>query len=96
MMGLEIEPNFRRPTEVALQAQGGIDGDRAGAFHDLVDASRWHADVLGDPVFGEAEGNQEVFAENFSGVGGWKCLRGCSVIVNVFQAGSIALSRGAG
>jgi hypothetical protein len=35
VVGLEVEPDLGRPAEVAFQAQGGIHGEGAPAFHDI-------------------------------------------------------------
>ena len=54
MVRLEIEPYIGRPTEVAFEAQGGVHGESALAFHDLIDAPGRDADVFGYAVFREA------------------------------------------
>lgn len=73
---LEVEPDVGGPAEVTLEAQRGIDGDGAFAFDDLVDAARGDADVLGEPVFGESEGQEEILAQDFAGVDGRMCFHG--------------------
>ncbi len=75
-MGLEIEPDFGGPLEVAPEAQGGVGGDGAFAFDDLIDAAWGNSNVLGDTVFGQSQRQKEVFAENFSGVNGGVLFHG--------------------
>jgi hypothetical protein len=38
--------------------------------HDLVDASRWDADVLGEPVLRQSGGFEELFEQHLAGVDG--------------------------
>lgn len=82
-MGLQIEPDFGRPLEVTGEPQGGVCCDSAFALHDLIDAARRHADVIGESVFGQAQRKEEIFAENFTGMDGgvlFHGMRGLMVI----------------
>ncbi len=74
VVGLEIEPHFGGPAEVAFEAQGGVHGEGAFAFYDLVDAAGRDADVFGDAVFRKAKGDEEILAENLSGMNGSVCF----------------------
>lgn len=69
-MGLEVEPDFGGPCEVAGEAHGGVGGERTPAFDDLIDAARGDADVFGQPVFRKAEWQEKVLAQDFAGVDG--------------------------
>lgn len=55
---------------MAGESQRGVGSDTALALHDLVDAARWHGDVIGDQVFRQAQGREEIFAEQFTGMDG--------------------------
>lgn len=74
VVGLEVEPHFGRPRELAFETQCRVDRDRPLPFHDLVDPARRHAEVLGDPVFRNAQRQQEILAEDLARMGGWQCF----------------------
>ena len=59
MVRLEIEPYI-----------GGVHGERALGLDDLVDTPGRDANVLGDAVFREAKGTQEILAENLARMDG--------------------------
>lgn len=67
---MQIEPDFRRPLEVAGEAQGGVCGDGTLALHDFIDAPWWNANVVGKAVFGQAKRREKILAENFAGMNG--------------------------
>jgi len=76
VVGLAVEPHLGRPAEVAFDAQGGIDGDSPLALDDFIDAPGRDSDVLSDPAFRQPERDQEVFAEDFTGMNGSVCFHG--------------------
>jgi hypothetical protein len=82
-VGLKIEPDFGGPLEIPGEAQGGVRGDGALSFDDLIDAARGNADVLRNAVFGQSQWQEEVFAENFSGVNGGVLFHGGSGLMEV-------------
>lgn len=65
---LKVEPDLCGPCEVAGKADGGVRGEGAAAFHDFVDAARRNADVLCQAVFGKSQWDEEILAEDFTGV----------------------------
>jgi hypothetical protein len=75
-MILEVEPDFGGPLEVATEAKGGVGGDGAFAFDDLIDTAWGNSNVFGDTVFGQPKRQEEIFAENFSGVNGGVLFHG--------------------
>ena len=87
VVGLEIEPHFSGPCEVAGEAQGGFGGDGAFALHDLIDATWGHADVLGKTVFRESQRQKKILAQNFTGMNGGVLFHGVrrSMIVHDFH-----------
>ena len=70
MVGLEIEPNFCRPPKGAFESQGGVHGEGAFSFHDLIDAAGWYTNVISNAVFRQAKRNKEFLAENFTRMDG--------------------------
>ena len=78
VVGLEIQPHVGGPSEVAFEPQGGINSEGALALHDFVDAPGRNADVLGYTLFRESKGNQEILAENLSGMIGGVRFHGFS------------------
>ena len=86
MVGLEIQPDFGRPTEIALKTKGGVNGESPLALHNFVDAARWDADVLSDSILGQAERDQKIFAEDFAGMDWGMCFHGSgSVVIDNFD-----------
>lgn len=67
VVGLEVEPELRAITKILGKAEGGVRGDSALAMHDLIDATRRHADVFREPVFGQAKRLEEFFDQHFAG-----------------------------
>ena len=71
-MRLEVEPELGRHAKIASQTQGGVGGDSALAVYNFIDASRWHGDVLCNPILRNAEWHDEFLVEDFAGVDWWK------------------------
>src|SRR5947207_11591975 len=63
---LQVEPELRRRSEVAGEAQRRVGGDAAQAAHDLVDPPRRHLDVHREPVLRHAEAVEEVAFQYFA------------------------------
>jgi hypothetical protein len=85
VVGLEIEPHLGWPSEIAFEAQGGIHGEATRALDDFVDSPGRDTDVLGDPVFRQTKGHQEILAEDFAGMNGSMCFHDGSVVINDFN-----------
>lgn len=54
VLRLQAHPDAGTGAEVSGQSHGGVGGDRSFFAHDLADAQRRHADVVGDAVLAEA------------------------------------------
>jgi len=67
---LEIHPELLSHTEIPRQAKSRIRSDRPLAVHDLVDASRWHVDVLGKAVLADSHRLEELLQENLTRMNG--------------------------
>jgi len=67
---LQIEPKPITRAKIPRQPQGTICGDGPGAMHDLVDSSRRHTDIPGQPVLGQAERLEKIRREDFAGMYG--------------------------
>lgn len=69
--GVEIQlkagPEAFGRSEEFGQAQAGVHGDRPRADDDLSDATLGHADLLGQPVLGDAHGLQELVQQDLAG-----------------------------
>ena len=93
--GLAAQPPAVAEAEVATQPQVGVGSDRAPAGHDLADALRRHANVLGQAVLGQPQGLQELFFEHFTRRNGRDGAHGSfpSVVVNDFDLGRALRSR---
>jgi hypothetical protein len=65
-MRLQVQPKLRRHLEIPPQPQGRVRRDGTLALHDLVDATRWHADVLRQPVLAQAHRLQEILFQNLA------------------------------
>ena len=59
---LEVEPEAVTGPEVASQPERGICGDGACAVDNLIDASRGHTDVFGEPILRNPQRLEEVEA----------------------------------
>lgn len=68
ILGLQSQPELRRVSEEAREAQGGIGSDGALAQHDLVNAARIHADVNGKAVLAEVHRLDEFLQQHFARV----------------------------
>jgi hypothetical protein len=64
VLRLKVEPEPWRGAEVAGEAQGSIGGDGPLAVNDLVDATRWNADVRGEPVLRQPGGSEELLEQS--------------------------------
>ena len=53
--GLQIQPEPVTRAEIPREPQGAIRADGPGAMHDLVDPSRRHTDIPGQPVLRQAQ-----------------------------------------
>lgn len=74
---LEVQPEFGGGGEGCGEAQGGVAGDAAPPGRDGADAVGRHADVAREAAGAEAEGQEEVLAQDFAGVDrgdGWRRL----------------------
>ena len=67
---LQIEPKPITRAKIPRQPQGTICADGPGAMHDLVDSSRRHTDIPGQPVLGQAERLEKIGREDFAGMYG--------------------------
>jgi len=67
---LQIEPKPITRAKIPRQPQGTICADGPGAMHDLVDSSRRHTDIPGQPVLGQAERLEKIRREDFAGMYG--------------------------
>jgi hypothetical protein len=85
VVGLEIEPHFGRPAEIALEPQGSVHGEGAFTLHDLIDAAGGDANVPRHTVFGNTQRDQEILAENFAWVDGSVRFHGESVVIDDFD-----------
>jgi len=85
VVGLEIEPHPGRPAEIAFEAQRRIDGQRALAFDDFVDAPGRDPDILGDTVFRKSERDEKILAQDFAGMNGCMRFHGGSVVIDDFH-----------
>jgi hypothetical protein len=62
--------------KIACETQSGVRRDRAFTLHDFINATRWNADVMGEAVFGQAKGQDEILAENFTRMNGGVLFHG--------------------
>src|SRR5438067_4041734 len=65
---LQVQPELRRGSEVAREAQRRVGRDAAQAAHDLVDAPRWHLDVDRQAVLRYAEAVEEIAPQDLTGM----------------------------
>jgi hypothetical protein len=68
--GLQIQPKPITRAKIPRQPQGTICADGPGAMHDLVDPSRRHTDIPGQPVLGQAQRLEKIRREHFAGMYG--------------------------
>lgn len=54
VMGLQVEPEAFRGSEIARQPKTRVRGDRAFAVNNLVDTARRHTDILGQAILADA------------------------------------------
>ena len=66
---LQVQPELGFHAEVDAQARGGVGSDAALAGDDFADAALRHADLLGQPVLGDAQRLEEFFQQDFAGHG---------------------------
>jgi hypothetical protein len=64
--GLQIQPEPITRAEIPREPQGAIRADGSRAMHDLVDPSRRHTDIPGQPVLGQAQRLEKIRREDFA------------------------------
>ena len=69
--GLEVQPEAIRGTEITRETESCIRGHRPLAMHDLVDATRRHADVLRQAVLAEVHRLKELREEDLPWMDWW-------------------------
>ena len=69
-VGLEVEPELGRDSEVATQTQGRVRGYASVSMNNLVDSTRRNADVLGEAILGDVHGLEEFLYEHLARVDG--------------------------
>ena len=69
-MDLQIQPELGLDAKVTAEAQGRVRSNGAFAVHDLIDAPRVDADVLGQTILADSHGVHEIFLQDLAGVDG--------------------------
>jgi hypothetical protein len=64
--GLQIQPEPITRAEIPREPQSTIRADGSSAMHDLIDPSRRHTDIPGQPVLGQAQRLEKIRREDFA------------------------------
>jgi hypothetical protein len=64
--GLQIQPEPITRAEIPREPQRAIRADGPGAMHDLIDPSRRHTDIPGQPVLRQAQRLEKIRREDFA------------------------------
>jgi hypothetical protein len=65
---LQVEPKSLRRSKKACQSKGSIRCNRTFPSDNLIDSSRWNADVLCQAAWADPQGNEKFLPKNFAGV----------------------------
>jgi len=69
-MRLEVEPELGRDAEIPSQSQGRVGRNAPVAMNDFIDSPGRHADVICQPVLGNAHWLQKLLHEHFARMDG--------------------------
>jgi hypothetical protein len=67
---LQIQPKLLAGAEIPRETESRIGRNSSLPVHNLVNATWWHADILGQPILGNFQWLQEVGGQDLTGMDG--------------------------